>query len=127
MFTLIPYPLSPIPHPALQMMTHGEFTAAYTRGEIRVEIDPKAAARYLSARLLLPFVMMPVLGIGVALALTGWIFTGLAVIAAGIIAPRLIKRRAPRFILTQALQDAALYDEVTRAGLMRVTSVMSEK
>ena len=103
-------------------MTHNEFTAAYARGEIKVEIDPKDAARYLSARLLLPFVMMPVLGVGVALALTGWIFTGLAVIAAGIIAPQLIKRSAPRFILAQALQDAAVYEEVTRAGLLRVTS-----
>ena len=103
-------------------MTHAAFTAAYARGEIKVEIEPKAAARYLSARLLLPFVMMPVLGLGVALALTGWIFTGLAVIAAGIIAPRLINCGAAHFILTQALQDAAVYEEVTRAGLLRVTS-----
>ena len=105
-------------------MTHSEFTAAYARGEIKVEIDPKSAARYLSARLLLPFVMMPVLGAGVALALTGWIFTGLAVIAAGIIAPQLIKRGAPHFILTRALEDAVFYGEITQSGLLRVTSVM---
>jgi len=104
-------------------MTHSEFVAAYTSGRIRVEIDPKTAARYISARLLLPFVAMPVLGIGVALALVGWIFTGLTIIAIGIIAPLLIKRSAPHFILTQALQDSALYDEVTRGGLMRVTGV----
>ena len=108
-------------------MTHAEFTTAHARGAIRIEIDPKAAARYLSARLLLPFVMMPVLGIGVALALTGWIFTGLAVIAAGILAPRLIKRAAPHFILTQALQDAAVYDEVTRANVLRVSSVIEDR
>ena len=108
-------------------MTHAEFIAAYTRGEIKVEIDPPGAARFLSARLLLPLVMMPVLGIGVALALTGWIFTGLAVIAAGIIAPRLIKRSAPHFVLTQALQDAAVFDEVTRAGVLRVTPVIGDK
>ena len=107
-------------------MTHSEFTAAHARGEIKVEIDPKAAARYLSARLLLPFVMMPVLGAGVALALTGWTFTGLAVIAAGIIAPQLIKRGAPRFILTQALQELEFYGEVTRSGLLRTTPVKSD-
>ena len=104
-------------------MTHGEFVAAYTSGRIKVEIDPKASARHLSARLLLPLVMMPVLGIGVALALVGWIYTGLAVIAVGVIAPRLIKRSAPHFILTQVLQNPAFYDEVTRTGLLRVTSV----
>ena len=72
-----------------------------------MEIDPQAAARVLSARLLLPFVMMPVLGAGVALALIGWIYTGLAVIALGFIVPRLIKRSAPHFLLQNALAGRA--------------------
>ena len=107
-------------------MTHGEFTAAYARGEIKVEVDPQVAAQFVSARLLLPFVMMPVLGFGVALALIGWFFTGLGIIALGIIAPRLIKRSAPHFILTQALRDPKVYDEVTRGGMLRVTPVRDE-
>ena len=104
-------------------MTHAEFVAAYARGEIKVGVDPQAAARFVSARLLLPFVMMPVLGIGIALALIGWFFTGLGVIALGIIAPRLIKRSAPHFMLTQALQDAAVYDEATKSGMLRIEPV----
>ncbi|MGH6693200.1 MAG: hypothetical protein ACREF4_21235 [Gammaproteobacteria bacterium] len=102
-------------------MTHNEFVAAYARGEIKVKIDPKGAARHLSARLLLPFVMMPVVGIGIALALTGWFYLGSAIIALGIIVPQLIKRSAPHFLLTQALEDAAVYDEATQSGLLRVT------
>ena len=105
-------------------MTHTEFVVAYQQGEITVEIDPKGAERFLSARLLLPFVALPVLGLGIALALTGWIYTGLAIIAVGFVAPRLIKRGAARFILAQALQDAALYDEVTKSGLMKLTPVV---
>jgi hypothetical protein len=108
-------------------MTHQEFITAYTRGEIKVEMDPAGSARFLSARLLLPLVMMPVLGLGVALALIGWIYTGLALIAVGFIAPRLIKRSAPRFVLAQALSEASVYDEVTRADILRVTSVISDK
>jgi hypothetical protein len=104
-------------------VTHIEFTAAYARGEIKVELDPKEAARFISARLLLPLFTMPVLGIGVALALVGWIFTGLAVIALGIIAPRLIKRSAPHFVFQQALNDPAVYKEVTKSGLLRVVRV----
>src|SRR5262245_35179224 len=80
-------------------MTHSDFVKAYRNGEMRVEIDPQAAARMLSARLLLPFVIMPVIGVGVALALVGWIYTGLAVIAFGVVAPRVIKRSAPGFLL----------------------------
>jgi hypothetical protein len=104
-------------------MTHSEFVAAYQRGEVRVEFEPKGAARFLSARLLLPLVMMPILGIGVAVALVGWFFTGLAIILFGIVAPQLIKRSAPHFLLLQALQDAALYEELTATKVLRVTSV----
>jgi hypothetical protein len=102
-------------------MTHAEFVAAYRRGEIRVEFDPRGAARFLSARLLLPFVMMPILGIGVAVALVGWFFTGLAIIALGIVVPQLIKRSAPHFLLQQALQDPAVYDELTITDVLRTT------
>jgi hypothetical protein len=99
-------------------LSHAEFVTAYAQGDIIVHFDPKAAAKFLSARLLLPLFMMPVLGIGVALALTGWIWTGLVVIALGIIVPRLIKRGAPHFLLQQSLEDAALYQALLQGRVM---------
>lgn len=104
-------------------MTHAEFVAACARGEIKYEIDPQGAARFLSVRLLLPFVAMPVAGAGVALALVGWIYTGLAVIAAAIVVPRLIKRTASHFVFQQVLQDEHVYDEAVRTHVLRVTPV----
>jgi hypothetical protein len=104
-------------------VTHAEFVAAYRGGRIRVELEPGAAARYVSERLLLPIVALPVLGCGVALALVGWTWSGLAVLAAGILIPRQIKRSAPRFILTQAIEDEGIYNEVTMAGILRVQPV----
>ena len=104
-------------------MTHAEFRDAVDHGRIKVEVDPIAAEKYLSARLLLPIVILPVLGVGVALALSGWIWTGLAVIAIGIVAPRLIKRSAPGFVLTQALENERAYKEATRTKLLRITPV----
>jgi hypothetical protein len=105
-------------------VTHAEFVAAYQRGELKVEFDPRLAARFLSARLLLPLVMMPILGIGVAVALVGWFFSGLAIIALGILVPQLIKRSAPHFLLQQALQDSVVYDELKRANVLRLTNVI---
>jgi hypothetical protein len=108
-------------------MNHSEFVAAYTSGRLKVEIEPKAAAAFMSARLLLPLVAMPVLGIGVALALIGWIYTGLAIIAIGFITPRLIKHSAPRFLLQQALRDGKVYEELAKAGVLRMTSVIGDR
>jgi hypothetical protein len=85
-----------------------------------VRVDPQLASRYVSARLLLPFMMLPVLGAGVALALIGWVWTGLAVIVLGIVLPRLIKRSAPHFLLTQALRDENFYRELITAGVLRI-------
>ena len=101
-------------------LSHAEFIAAYRDATVIVNFEPKAAARFLSGRLLLPLFMMPVLGIGVALALTGWIWTGLLVIALGIIVPRLIKRGAAHFLMQQVLSDANLYQELLCNGVMQL-------
>ena len=101
-------------------MTHDEFVQAYRSGAVRVHIDPAAAARYISARLLLPLFMLPVLGIGIALALSGRVWSGLAVIAAATLAPLVIKRSAPHFIVTQSIADARFYDDAVAAGVLEV-------
>ena len=103
-------------------VTHADFVSAHRHGTLQVVIDPKQAARFMSARLLLPFVMMPVLGAGIAIALVGQIWLGLALIAVGIIVPRLIKRSAPHFLLTQALGDEKVYRELVETGVMRIPS-----
>ena len=101
-------------------MNHGEFVAAYEAGRLTVRIDPRTAGRFMSDRLLLPFFALPVLGLGVALALEGWLWTGFGLIAAGMIVPRLIKRSAPGFILTHALADASFYQSVVDAGILQL-------
>lgn len=112
-------PTAPPPRDPLRL-AHHEFVAAYRDGTITVHFDPPGAARYLSARLLLPLFMLPVLGIGVGLALTGRIWIGLTVIALGIIVPRLIKRGAPHFLIQQALNDENLYRDLLRADVMQI-------
>ena len=104
-------------------MTYAEFITAYRGGRVTVEFDRVRAGQFLSARLLLPVMMLPLLGAGVGLALIGWLWSGLLVIALGIIAPRLIKRSAPRFLLTQMLGDEKLYADVQRASIMRIDTM----
>ncbi|MGZ8993944.1 MAG: hypothetical protein ACXW16_08015 [Burkholderiaceae bacterium] len=101
-------------------MTHAEFVSAYQSGAIRVHVDKVAAGQFVSARLLLPLVRLPVLGLGTAIALTYSVWIGLTIIGVATLAPMLIKRSAPHFVITQALQDAAFYDDVAASGLLEI-------
>ena len=104
-------------------MTHAEFVEANRNASVRVNIDREAAARYVSARLLLPLFMLPALGIGTALALTGSLWIGFGVIAAATLVPILIKRSAPHFVMMQALEDEKFYADAVSAGILNILSV----
>jgi len=111
---------------AARELPHAEFLAAWRAGEVQVQIDRAAAASFLSARLMLPFFAIAVIGIGIGLVLWGWIWTGLGVIATGIVAPRLIKRTAQGFVLSQLAHDPDLYSAGVRAGVVRVVPARAE-
>ena len=99
-------------------LTHSEFVAAYTSGRLRVDIAPKAAGKFIAARMLLPWVLLPLFGLAVACALNrAWILSGVFFLAA--LGLRTLSRlTAPGYILHRALQDAAFYNEVSALGLL---------
>ena len=105
---------------SLATLTHSEFVAAYISGRLRVDIDPKAAAKFISARMLLPWVLLPLFGLAVAFALNrAWILC--AVFFLGALALRTLSRAtAPGYLLHRALQDAAFYREVALLGLLHI-------
>ena len=104
-------------------MTHAEFVRAYGASTIRVDVDRKAAARFVSARLLLPLVMLPVLGIGTALALIGWVWLGLGIIGVATLARIFIKVSSPHFVIAQSLQDEKFYTDAYAAGIMDIVAL----
>jgi hypothetical protein len=101
-------------------MTHQEFVRGYEQGAIQVRVNRAAAARLLSARLLLPLVLLPVFGAGVALAFTGYLFTGIALFLAGVGVRFLVRATSNGFVLNHALQDAAFYEEVKSKSILVV-------
>ncbi|MFZ5558798.1 MAG: hypothetical protein ACOZDY_19115 [Pseudomonadota bacterium] len=100
-------------------MTHQEFRAAYRQGTVRVRMNRVPAEKLMSTRLLLPLFALPVLGLGVALALLGHWIAGLLVFLVGFGGPRLIKRSAPHFVLTQALENESWYQDAVAAGALQ--------
>lgn len=101
-------------------MDHQEFVEAYKNGTLNAFIPQKVASEYLSRRLLLPFFMLPILGGGVALALIGWLVTGIVVFLVGFIVPRLIKRNAVPILMYQALHDPQAYEDLRASGVLEV-------
>jgi hypothetical protein len=101
-------------------MTHPEFVAAYEAGRIRVRVDRPAAARFVSGRTMLPLVLLPVLGLGVALALVGYLVAGTLVFLGALLLRYLVRRSSDGFLLWRALQDAEFYAQVVAAGVLKV-------
>ena len=100
-------------------MTHEEFVAAHREGRLTAHIDPKAAAKLVSSRMMLPLFLLPVFGFAVALALTGYLVTGILLFIAALAFRYFVRASARGFILTQSLRDPAFYEQAVRTGILR--------
>lgn len=101
-------------------VAHEEFRAGLPAGRFRVVVDPKLARRYVARRLLLLVLLMPTIGIGIALALLGATWTGAAIVAVGVLLNRVVMWQAPKLLLQMALRDPSVYAFATENGLMEV-------
>ena len=104
-------------------MTHGEFVAAYREGRIRALVDRRAAARFLSARTMLPRLLLPILGIAVALALTGFLIWAAAVFVLAVVFRTLVRASGRGFVMAHALGSARFYEEAVAAGILSVEPI----
>jgi hypothetical protein len=101
-------------------MTHEEFVRGYRDGSIQVQVDRAAAARLVSARMLLPFALLPVLGLGVALALLGYLFSGIAIFLGGLALRFVVRATSQGYVLSRSLQDREFFQEALKGGLMKI-------
>jgi hypothetical protein len=102
-------------------MTHAEFVDAYQSGRARVDIDRKAAFRFVAGRLMLHFLLLPLFGGAVALGLMrafGWAF---ALLALAFLLRFGIAVISPGFVLQKSLKDAEFYALVRDAGILYFT------
>jgi len=102
-------------------MQHSEFLTSYQAGRLRLDVDRTRAAKLLSARMLLPVFLLPMLGVSVALALIGHWIAGLLLFVAAFAFRQLVRNSAPAFVAKRALADAAFYN--TALSLRVITLV----
>jgi len=102
--------------------THAAFVAGYHAGSLQVVVDRAAAARFVAARAMLPFVLLPVFGVAVGFALTGHWIAGALAFLAGLGLRALVRGSAQGYVLTRALREAAFYEQAVAAGLVVMTT-----
>lgn len=101
-------------------LTYAEFRAQLPTGGLRLIVNPVRAQKYIRHRLFVVGIALPMLGIGVALALSGYAWVGLPMVLAGVILPRVIKSQAAKILLYLAQQDAKTYQEAIDFEIMEV-------
>jgi hypothetical protein len=103
-----------------EFIPHGDFRAGLPAGHFRIVVDPKLARRYVAQRLMLIVVVIPVIGVGLALALSGRTWPGALLVAAGVLLNRLVMWQAPKILLHMAQRDPAVYLFTTQNGILEV-------
>ena len=99
---------------------HDEFSAGLPAGRLRVIVNPLLAQKYVRHRLFIVGISLPLLGIGAALAISGYLWAGLPLVAVGFLLPRVIKAHAPKILLYLAQHDAKTYFEAMKFGILEV-------
>jgi hypothetical protein len=101
-------------------VSHGEFVAAYQAGRLRVRVDRAAAARFIAGLSLLPLVLLPLLGIAVAVAIMGYFIAGALIFVAALGLRFLVRRSSDGFVVWRALQDAEFYQAAVAAQVLAI-------
>ena len=101
-------------------MTHTQFVAGLQSGRMQARIDSKAAARFVSSRMLLPWLLLPLFGTAVALALHGRIAWGVGVFVGTIALRWLAAGTSAGYVLQRATSDARFYGEARAAGILEI-------
>jgi hypothetical protein len=99
---------------------HQEFKTGLPRGRFRVIVNPERAQKYIKHKLMVIALALPMMGIGAALALSGYPWAGAPLVLIGILLPRVIKKQAPKILLHLAQNDAKTYQEAIEYEILEV-------
>ena len=99
---------------------HQEFKSGMPRGRFRIIVNPERAQKYIKHKLLVVGIALPMIGIGAALALSGYPWAGLPLVLIGILLPRYIKKQAPKILLYLAQNDVKIYQEAIEYEILEV-------
>jgi hypothetical protein len=101
-------------------VSHQEFRTGLPMGRFRLIVNPERAQKYVKHRLFVIGISLPLLGIGAALALSGYFWWGLPMVLVGALLGRVVKAHAARILLHLALGDPKVYAEAIDYEILEV-------
>ena len=104
-------------------VSFADFRDGLPLGRFHVIVNPERARTYVKQRLnVLPFTVV-LIGVGLALVLSGTVAPGAVLVFAGVIVKRVIQWQAPKILLHLASRKPAVYAEVTGQAILEVRRV----
>lgn len=102
------------------LLPHDEFRAGVPAGRFDLIVNPERAQRYVRHRLFVVGISLPLLGIGAALAVSGYPWFGLPLVLIGMLLHRVVKAHATKILLHLAMSDANTYFEAMEFAILEV-------
>jgi len=106
--------------PGAVYVPYQEFHTGLPLGRFRVIVNPERAQKYVKHRLFVVGISLPILGVGLALVFSGYLWAGLPMIVIGVLMHRVIKAHAPKILLHLAQHDAKTYEEALEYEILEV-------
>jgi hypothetical protein len=101
-------------------LSHKAFCAGLPAGRFHLIVNPERAQKYIRHRLFVVGLALPVIGIGTALAWSGYLWAGFPMVAVGVLFPRVVKAHAAKILLHLALREEKTYREALDFEIMEV-------
>ena len=101
-------------------VTHEEFRAGLPAGRFRLIVNPERAQKYVKHRLFVVGISLPLLGIGTAFALSGYLWLGIPMMIVGALLHRVVKAHAAKILVHLALDDPKTYLEEIEYEILEV-------
>ena len=96
------------------------FCAGLPAGRFHLIVNPERAQKYIRHRLFVVGLALPVIGIGTALAWSGYLWAGFPMVAVGVLFPRVVKAHAAKILLHLVLREEKTYREALDFEIMEV-------
>lgn len=113
-------PAPPTAPDTAEYIPFDEFRNGLPHGRFRVVVNPTIAPAFVAHRLHATPLAIALIGPGIALALAGHPWIGVALVALGVLVRWTVRKRAGPILLHLATRVPSVYDQATEHGVMEV-------